>query len=283
MTDTKPYANLLEESFPGIKSTIARCEALGFSFESLCGRVFFREKDGEVVSHVGALACRVLIDKKWHKMIGLHAVCTKKNLQGQGFASALTLEVLQWAKTNSDFQILFTDIPSFYERLGFAFRQEHRFALKKSFPKGSKVFSALAAPKDDDLFLRCFREREPLSQRFWIEDRGEIASFTTLFGKGLYPSYWSLYYCPEFDGFLSWFFEDKTLHLLDVVAAKLPTFEQIIEYLPQDINDVYFYFPPDRLGIETKAESHLYDKGHLMVHGLLPLKDPFMIAPLSRC
>lgn len=283
MTHEKPYANLLEESFPGIKSTIARCEALGFSWEDLCGRVFVKEKDGDVISHVAVLQCRALIDNRWHKIAALHAVCTKKDHQGRGVASALSLEVLQWAKDNSDFQILFTEIPSFYERLGFAAIQEHRFALKQSFRKGSKLFSALTAPKDDDLFLRCFREREALSQHFWIEDRGEIASFTTLFGKWVYPSYWSLYYCPEFDGFLSWFFDDKTLHLLDVVAAKLPSFEQIIEYLPQDINEVYFYFPADRLGIETTAEPHLYDKGHLMVRGVLPIKDPFMIAPLSRC
>jgi hypothetical protein len=216
-------------------------------------------------------------------MAALHAVCTKKDHQRQGLASALIIEVVQWAKKISDFQILFTEIPSFYEKLGFVIIKEHRFHLKHAYKKGSKLFSALAAPKDDNLFLRCFREREPLSQRFWIEDRGEIASFNVFFGKCTYPSYWSIYYCPEFDGFLSWFFEGETLHLLDIVAAKIPSLEQIIEYLPQNINEIYFYFPTDRLGIETMAESYLYDNGHLMVHGALPCKEPFMIAPLSRC
>jgi GNAT superfamily N-acetyltransferase len=281
MPTEKPYANLLEASFPGIKSTIARCEALGFSWEELCGRVFVKETGGEVVSHVAALSCRVLLDKRWHKMVSLHAVCTKKDHRGQGLASDLLLEVLQWAKHNSDFQILFTEIPAFYERLGFASIKEQRFGLKQSFRQGTKLFSALSTPKDDDLFLRCFRERAPLSQRCWIEDRGEIASFTTLFGT--YPSYWSLYYCPEFDGFLSWFFEDKTLHLLDIVATKLPSLEQILEYLPQEINQIYFYFPTDSLDVKTTPEPHLYDKGQLMVHGSFPLKEPFMIAPLSRC
>lgn len=128
--------NLLEESFPGINITIARCNNLGFFWDELCGRVFVKEKDGLVLSHVAAL----------------HAVCTKKDHQGQSLASALTLGVVQWAKKISDFQILFTEIPSFYEKLGFVIIKEHRFHLKHAYKKGSKLFSALAAPKDDNLF-----------------------------------------------------------------------------------------------------------------------------------
>lgn len=281
MTREKPYANLLEESFPGIKSTMAHCKALGFSWEELCGRVFVREKGGSVVSHIAALQTRVLLENEWRTITAFHAVCTKENLRGQGLASSLMQEALHWAKSCSDFQILFTEIPSFYEKLGFTAKQEHRFHFDRGFKRGSKFFSALATPKDDDLFLRCFRAREPLSRRFWIEDRGKIASFTSLFG--FYPSYWSLYYCPDFDGFVSWFFKGKTMHLLDIVAATIPSIEQVVEYLPQDIDDIFFYFPTDRLGITTTVEPYLYDKGHLMVHGTLPAKDPFMIAPLSRC
>src|SRR5690606_8612862 len=120
---------------------------------------------------------------------------------------------------------------------------------------------------DDSLFLRCFKDREPLSNHFWVEDRGEIASFTTLFGT--YPTYWSLYYSKIFDGFVSWYFEGDTLHVLDVVAAKLPSIELIMEHLPQQVNEVHLYFPTDRLGITTVPEPYLYDKGHLMVHGIV--------------
>ena len=182
-------------------------------------------------------------------MADLHAVCTKKSHQGQGLASALISEALQWSKNHSDFQILFTEIPSFYERLGFVAVQEHRFALKRSFSKGSKLLAALASPKDDSLFLRCFKDREPLSHQFWVEDRGEIASFTALFGT--YPTYWSLYYSEEFDGFVSWYFEGDALHILDIIAKKIPSFELLIEHLPQHVNEIYFYFPPDRLGLKN--------------------------------
>jgi hypothetical protein len=45
----KPYVDLLEESFPGIKANIARCEKLGFPWAS---RSFLTEENGEIVSHV---------------------------------------------------------------------------------------------------------------------------------------------------------------------------------------------------------------------------------------
>ena len=175
MTEEKPYVKLLEEAFPGISSTIARCHSLGFSWQALGfsgegGHVFVKESNGNIVSHVAVLDCQVLIDNKWHKMAALHAVCTKKSHRGQGLASELVLESLQWAKKHSDFQILFTEIPSFYEKLGFAAVQEHRFALKQTFPKGSKLLAAIASPKDDSLFLRCFKNREPLSHHFWVKN-----------------------------------------------------------------------------------------------------------------
>lgn len=275
----RPYLNLLDQSFPGIKDNIARCAKLGFSWEN--GPVFVKEKNGEPISHAAAFLCPVLINRKWHKMAAIHAVCTDCHYRQQGFASELIQKALAWAQGESDFQILFTEIPVFYEKLGFHIQQEHRFYLEYPHPIGSKSLLPLISPKDNDMFLRCFRQREPLSQHFWVEDRGAIASFNTLFAT--YPSYWSLYYSSEFDGLLSWLFEGDSVHILDVIAHPLPSLSQILSHLPQPVNKIYFYFPPDRLEISTTAESHLYDKGYLMIHGDFQYKQPFMIAPLSRC
>ena len=286
MIKEQAYVNLLEESFPGIRNTIAYCQNLGFSWQELGfsgkgGQVFLKKIDNEIVSHVAVLECPIMIDEKWYKMAALHAVCTKKDYQKRGFASELVTESLQWAKQTSDLQILFTDIPSFYERLGFTKLQEHRFLLKQKFSKGIKEAHAISTPKDDSLFLRCFSQRAPLSKHFWIKDHGEIASFTTLFAT--YPSYYSLYYCKEFDGFISWYFEGTTLHLLDIVAASIPKLQDIMQYLPQDIDQIYFYFPTDVLAINAIADAHNYDNAFLMSNKKLDIKKPFMIAPLSRC
>ena len=143
----KSYIALLEESFPGIKSTISHCKNLGFSWESLSGKKFIKEKDNQIISHVAALKCRVLIDNQWYVLAALHAVCTEK-FRGQKLASSLIKEAVIWAKLNSDFQILFTEIPSFYEKFGFTCVQEHRFYLPGKHKKGKKFFDALASPKD---------------------------------------------------------------------------------------------------------------------------------------
>ena len=177
--------------------------------------------------------------------------------------------------------LLFTEIPAFYERLSFRQIQEHRFHLRRSCPKGAQSLRPVIAPQDNDLFHRCFREREPISNRLWIKDNGLIASFNTLFAT--YPTYWSVHYSPAIDGLISYQLKDKTLHLLDIVASKMPSLDVILNHLPEEVDDIYFYFSPDRFTDEAIPEPYLYDHGHLLIHGPWPISNPFMISPLSRC
>jgi hypothetical protein len=136
------------------------------------------------------------------------------------------------------------------------------------------------SPNDDALFRRLFQQREPLSNHVWIQDAGTIAVCNTIFTL---PTYWSLQYSSVFDGFLSFKLEGKTLHLYDVIASKIPSLDLILDHLPTAIDQIYFYFSPDRLTYTAVAEPHLYDNGHLMIHGPWPTLKPFMISPLGRC
>jgi GNAT superfamily N-acetyltransferase len=279
MIEQKSYSKLLEESFPGINDGIARWEVLGFSWGS--GKLFLKEEKGEVVSHASFLECPMIVEGRWTKIGILHAICTKATHRGQGLASQLILEALQWAKERCEFTMLYTKIPPFYEKLSFRFIQEYRFHLQCRRPQGSQSLRPLTAPKDNALFLQCFHEREPLSNLVWIQDNGEIASFNTLFPT--YPGYWSLYYSPAINGFISYLLEGSTLHLLDVIASKIPSLDLILDHLPVPIDEIYFYFSPDRLTDIAAPQPYLYDKGHLMMHGDWPKIKPFMISPLSRC
>lgn len=274
------YLNLLEESFPGIKSNIARCEALGFKWEGE-GRLFVKEENGITLCHVAYYENSALIEGNWYKIGALHGICTQSSSRNQGYASQLILDALNWAEKRCSTVILFTGIPKFYTRFSFREIQEYRFHLPCKHRKGNKVLRQIQVPNDSDLFLRCFQEREPLSYRFWIKDNGTIASFNTLFAT--YPMFWSLYYSPVIDGLLSCVVEDKTLHLFDVVAKTIPSLELILDHFQSPIENIYFYFPSDRLTQNAVPEPYLYDNGHLMVHGSMPIAAPFMIAPLSRC
>jgi GNAT superfamily N-acetyltransferase len=272
------HLKLLEECFPGIKSNIVRWKALGFPWRS---KLFLKEDKGETLSHAGFLESPILIEGQWYRMGALHAICTQSAHRKQGLATHLIQEALQWAQDRCDMTILFTEIPSFYERLSFRRIQEYRFHLPYSHPKGSQPLKPMITPQDDDLFLRCFREREPISNRLWMQDYGAIASFNALFAT--YPTYWSCYYSPIIDGLISYFIEDKTLHLLDLVARKMPSLEIILSHLPEAIEEIYFYFSPDRFTDQAIPEPYLYDHGYLMVHGTWPSVNPSMISPLSRC
>lgn len=275
----KSYLKLLEESFPGIQNNIIRWEGLGFSWES--SKLFIKEDRGEVLSHVALMEYPMLIEGQWHRIGALHGICTQVAHQGQGLASKLIQEALEQAIERCEAVLLFTDIPAFYERLSFRQTQEYRFHLSFPHSKGSKPLQPVIAPQDNDLFLRCFRERVPLSNRLWVKDNGSIASFNAFFAT--YPNYWSLYYCQAIDGLISYEVKNKTLHLYDIVANKIPSLNLILEHLPTAIDDIYFYFSPELLSDQATPEPYLYDNGHLMVHGSWQLTHPFMMPPLSRC
>ncbi len=276
--------NLLEESFPGMKANVSRCETLGFPWAS---KPFFKEQKGETFSHVGFLDYPMLIEGKWVKAGALHAICTKSTHRGQGLASELIQEVLQWATGQYEIVVLFTEIPKFYEKLSFKWIQEYRFHLPCKRPKGTKSLKPLTFPGDNDLFRRCFSSRSPTSNRLWVKESGTIASYNTLFAT--YPAYWSLHYSPTINGILSYSLEDKTLHLFDIIANEIPSLDLILDHLPAAIEEIYFYFSPDLLTDAATPEPLSCDKkgidfsGYLMVHGNWPNVKPFMISPLSRC
>jgi GNAT superfamily N-acetyltransferase len=279
MIEKRAYLHLFEESFPGINANIARWETLGFSWEH--SRLFLKEEKGEILSHVGCLEYPMLIEGRLCKVCALHAICTKAAHRNQGLASGLIQDALKWAKERYEFAILFTGIPQFYEKLSFHCIQEYRFHLPCRHPKGSQPLLPLFYPKDNALIIRSFQERAAVSNHVWMKDNGYIASFNALFAT--YPTYWSLYYSPSINGIISYLVKDKTLHLFDIIASKIPSLDLILDHLPTEIDEIYFYFSPDLLTSAAVPEPYLYDNGYLMAHGNWPNVKPFMISPLSRC
>ncbi len=278
MLEKDSYLNLLEECFPGIKTNMQRCDSLGFPWQS---KAIVKDENGQIVSHVGVLDYPILIKDKLHKVGALHAICTKKGHRNRGLASELIQEALRWAEKHYEFVILFTEIPSFYEKLSFRTIPEHRFRLPYRHAKGSRSLTSLVFPRDNSLILRSFRERTPLSSLLWMKDNGDIACFNALFAT--FPTYWSLHYSPSIDGILSFSLKDKTLHLFDLVAKEMPPLDLILDHLPEEIEEIYFYFSPDRLTKEAISEPYVYEKSCFMVRGNWPYMIPFMISPLSRC
>lgn len=267
--DMKDLLGPLMKTYPGYVPNIKRCIELGFPWKS---RPLLKAVEGQIVSHAGLLDYPLWIDGKEHQAAALHAIYTHAPYRRRGYAT----ELIQEAVKTQDLVVLFTEIPSFYEKLGFKHVQEYRFRFTCKPTRGSQSLSEV----DKALFLRRYRERTPLSNKLWMKDDGSITAFNTLFATA--PVFWSLSYSAPLDAILSFELKDKTLHLYDVVAKKMPSLENILDHF-SGIEEVYFYFSPDLLTPEAQPEPHLYDKGHLMVKGDLTQVNPFMIPPLSRC
>ncbi len=90
----------------------------------------------------------------------------------------------------------------------------------------------MIAPQDNDPFFAVFVNEPPSPNRLWVSDNGLIASFNTLFAA--YPTYWSVHYSPTIDGLISYQLKDKRLHLLDIVASKMPSLDIMLDHLPEE-------------------------------------------------
>lgn len=276
--DHRNHLNLLDECFPGIKANIVRTEKIGFPWVS---KPFLKEEKGEALSHVGVLEYPMLVEGRLIKAAALHAICTKSPNRGKGLASELIKKVIEWAKGRYELLVLFTEIPSFYEKLSFKSLQEYRFHLRVNHTSGTKALRQIRSPDDDSLFKEIFRNRAALSNRLWVRDNGVFTSFNALFAT--YPDYWSLFYSDTLNGFISYHIEGKILYLFDLVSNSIPSLDIILDHFSQEIEEVIFYFSPDRITSDAEAKPYRYDNSYFMAYGNRPLSKPFMVSSLARC
>ncbi|MFZ4099825.1 MAG: GNAT family N-acetyltransferase [Chlamydiia bacterium] len=270
--------HLLEESFPGVTATLRRCAELGFPEEY---RPFILEDRGKLVSHVGYHEYPIWTYGRRRAFGALTAICTEAHHRGQGLATALIQQAMAWAQDRGvEGVVLFSEIPQFYTRASFRVIQEYRFRLPFRSTGGSRQLSPLVSPRDDELFARCIRNRSPLSEVVWVEDFGQMACFSALFGSD--PAYKLLAYSPHLDVILSLKMEGRSLHLLDIIGARIPSLQEILDHIPTEVEEIFFYFPPDKLTRDALPEPHLIDGNHLMVRGAWPSTEPFMVPLLSR-
>lgn len=176
-SETKSYIHLLEESFPGIKNNIKNCEALGFGWGEE-GRLFIKEENNKVISHVGYFESSAIIDGRLEKLGALHAICTSPAYQNRGFASELILEALKWAKDRCSSVLLYTEIPAFYERLAFNSLQEYRFHLPCKHRGGTQTLRKVQVPKDTYFFIAASKPELPYLIDFGLKIMGQLPLLT---------------------------------------------------------------------------------------------------------
>ena len=114
-----------------------------------------------------------------------------------------------------------------------------------------------------------------MSRRLGVRPERDVFLFDT--GTMALP------YAEALDAIVVYSVKDGVLRLLDVVAPRMPSLDEVCASIPEPYERVALYFAPDGLGAgDLEAEPYRLDD-FLMVRGPWPVDGPFMLPPTARC
>lgn len=277
-TLNKRLFNLLETTFPGISRTAQHLRELGASWEAV-STPFIRFHDDIAVTHVGALEIPMLIMGQPVTVAGIHAVCTHPEFRRRGYFRNCMEAALNYCAPRYDTLILTTSQPQLYLPFGFRILDEHAFVThcaSTSHIDGFRVLN-LQTFEDRHVLHRLLDERKPVSEVLGVMN--EKAVF--YFNEGNRP----LHYAEDLDLLVVIEIEDTRLKLFDIVGKKICKLADVLERIPQRIEEIAIYFSPDHLDVDAQPFPHVLDEDSLlMVRGSFTAESKaFMLPHSARC
>lgn len=270
--------DLLEITFPGI-SSLAECgRKLGASWEA-ASTPFIRFDEDIAITHVGVV--EILMQMMGQRMTvgGIHAVATRQGFRRRGYYREVMNEVLEYCDQRYETLVLTTSQPEFYLPFGFRVVEEHIFKVKYSSTGNIDGWRKLdfADIEDVKLLHRLLETRVPVSNIVGVFQ--EKAVFCV--NEGSRP----LYYAKDLDAIACMEIEDNRLHLFDLVTTQIFPLQNILERIPQAIEEVVIYFSPELLNVNNvQAFPYILDDAMLMVRGKFAAeKQKFMLPRSARC
>ena len=272
---------LLGVVFGFVPEQVRAAEAIGLRWPEVSRpfAVTLGDAAGPVASHVGVLELPLIVQGRRVLAAGIHAVATHPEHRGQGLYRRAMEAALAYVDARFEVAILSTSEPAIYAPFGFREVAEQRFvgpAPTRDRPGAARPLDYSA--REDVLRLHdLLAGREPVSRRFGLV--GESAVFC--FNQAKDPPR----YAPSLDALLVCEIEAGTLRLYDVVAPRMPTLEQIVEVLPEPVEQVEVYFEPAVLQADLRPEPHVLDgDDRLCVRGPLACEGtPFLWPRPTRC
>ncbi len=279
MDDPELYAeimNLMDLVFSG-REVLTTAERLGLCIQTE-STPFVIRADGHVVSHVGVLSLPLLIDGRAVAAGGIYGVCTHPDYRGRGLCRETMTAATAWCNERFETTLLFTGIPKMYEPHGFRAIQEHNFvirdvsALKQ---RGTSNLRRLDWSLDEDVALlkRIAREREPASRVLGVAPASGIFAFNA--------ARLPMWYSHELDTILAMHVEAGVAQIHDVVANRMPGWDELVSLIPANTHRVELCFCPDVLEAEHRVTPSIFPyDGCLMARG--PLGDESQPKMLPR-
>lgn len=270
--------DLMEITFPGI-SSLAECgRKLGASWEA-ASTPFIRFHDDQAITHVGVLEIPMQIMGQRMTVGGIHGVATRREFRRRGYYREVMNEVLEYCDQLYETLVLTTPQPEFYLPFGFRVVEEHIFKVKCSFTGSIDGWRTLdfADVEDVTLLHRLLETRVPVSNIVGVVQ--EKAVFFV--NEGSRP----LYYAKDLDLIACMEIEDNRLHLFDLVTTQIYALQEILDRIPQLIEEVVIYFSPELLNVNNaQAFPYVIDEAVLMVRGKFAAeKEKFLLPRSARC
>jgi predicted N-acetyltransferase YhbS len=243
--------DLLDAVWPGVPLRAARAgaEGLGAPWEE-ASTPFVVEDRGAVVSHVGLLPLPLFVGGREVVAGGVHGVATHPARRRRGHCRAIMDELLAWAEPRYETLVLTTAHPEYFQPFGFRVVSESAFARAVCRGRTSTRSRALDLGSADDrsIVRRLLGRRAPLSEILSAGREQAVWAFAEAGG--------ALRYSAELDAVVAGETRGATLALFDVVAATVPSLQQVADSWPDPVEEVIAFFTPDRLATDFRPEPH---------------------------
>ncbi|MBD1945402.1 GNAT family N-acetyltransferase [Coleofasciculus sp. FACHB-712] len=270
--------DLVEIVFSGI-GELAECgRKLGASWEE-ASTPFIRFHEDIAITHIGVLEIPMQIMGQRVTVGGIHGVCTRAEFRRRGYYREVMEEVLEYCDKRYEALVLTTPNPEFYTPFGFRKLEEYVFKIRGESQSSRDGFRILNFDNDKDLKLlhRLLETRIPVSNIVGVVKEKAVFCFN----EGSHP----IYYAEDLDLIACMEIKETQLHLFDIVATQICPLKEIINRIPQTIEDVTIYFSPELLDLgDITAFPHTFDETVLMVRGKFAAEgEKFMLPRSARC
>lgn len=268
---------LLETTFPGISQTAQSIRNLGASWESV-STPFLCFHEQQAIAHVGVLELPLWLMGQTVTVGGIHAVCTHPEFRRRGYFRKCMTAALDYCASRYDTLLLTTEQPELYLPFGFRTIAEHAFITHRTASNrcnGLRVLN-LQTPGDRHILQRLLHEREAVSNILGVVKEKAVFCFN----EGSQP----LHYAEDLDLIVVMDIEDTRLKLFDIVWNQPCRLADILVRISQPLDEVVFYFSPDRLDVEAQPFAHVLDGSWLMARGPFAGENQaFMLPRSARC
>ncbi|MHC5040163.1 MAG: GNAT family N-acetyltransferase [Planctomycetota bacterium] len=249
-------------------------EARGYWGPEYVSFTFF---EGErAVANVSTMKLSLFLEGKPVPACGILTVASRPEFRGQGLVRTLLEKAVPWSAERSDVLLLFAgeDSKGLYEKFGFRVHRETSF-LGRIPPREKREGIRPMDLEDEGDRKRMealVRNREPVSNRIGFGADVPLFQFNAM-------HYYKdrIHFIEPLDVSVLFDVQKETVKFIDVVGSPVPSFNEIVPFLPGDCDTVEFLFYPDKMDLDT-APRPLQAEEIFMVRGDFPLADqPFMI------